>query len=84
MISLRKLIAKEKKDKGIKNSEGTDPMTFECYKVFSTLLIGEGIWFTIKWNLISKNEATKAISFDHMQWENDILKVFFKTQGRPR
>ena len=85
MVSLRKSIANEKKKKGLKTSEGKEAMTFACYKLTCELLIAEGTsesifalcWLVMQWNLMSRSEATEAISFSHMRWDNDTLKVFF-------
>ena len=85
MTSLRKSIASEKREKGIKVKEGKEPMSFKCYKLTCELLIADGssealftlCWLTLQWNLMSRSEATEAISFEQLRYDNDTLKVDF-------
>lgn len=85
MTSLRKSIASEKREKGIKVKEGKEPMSFKCYKLTCELLIADGssealftlCWLTLQWNLMSRSEATEAISFEQLRYDNDTLKVYF-------
>ena len=85
MTSLRKSIASEKREKGIKVKEGKEPMGFKCYKLTCELLIADGssealftlYWLTLQWNLMSRSEATEAISFEQLRYDNDTLKVYF-------
>ena len=85
LVGLKKSIAKENKQKGLRTIEGKEQMTLAVYKLTCQLLVEDGspesifclCFLTLQWNLISRSEATESISFAQMSWEDDHLKIFF-------
>ena len=84
LVGLKKTIAKENKDRGLRTIEGKEQMTL-AVKLTCQLLVEDGspesifclCFLTLQWNLISRSEATESISFQQMSWEDDHLKIFF-------
>ena len=85
MKGLRKTIAKEMSEKGLRVIEGKEHMSFKCYQQTCQLFIEDGspdsvfalCFLTMQWNLISRSEATESIFFSQMIWSNDHLKIYF-------
>ena len=86
MKGLKKTIAKEMSERGLRVVEGKEHMPFKCYQKTCQLLIEEDspdsvfalCFLTMQWNLISYSEATESISFSQMKRENDHVKIYFK------
>jgi len=82
---LKKTIAKENKEKGLRRIEGKEQMNLSVYKLTCELLVEDGspesifclCFLTLQWNLISRSEATESIAFSQMSWEDDHLKLCF-------
>ena len=66
---LRKTIAKEMSEKGLRVMEGKEHMSFKCYQKIYQLRTEDGCpdsvfalcFLTMQWNLISRSEATESI-----------------------
>ena len=84
MTSLKKTIMQEKKELGLRTTEGKEAMSFATYELACELLIEEGsaesiftlLWLTLQWNLIARSEAVEMISFNQMKWDSDHLKIY--------
>ena len=87
MTSLCKSIASKRRVKGIKvkeGKEGKESMGFSCYRLECELLVMEGTseaiflyWMTLKWNLMSRSEATEGVCFQQIRYKNGTMTVNF-------
>ena len=65
---------------GTQATAGSDKLTFEQYRILSTLAVKSSTFYahgflTLAWNLMSRAGSTGNIKFSHLRWDNDHLIV---------
>ena len=87
---LKRTIAAEKRDQGLKLGEGKDKMDFETYKKMAELLFKAGgadnifahCFLVLEWNLMARSDNIVHTTISHMEWQNDSLVFYFaKSKG---
>jgi len=81
----KKQLAKEVAETGGKARTGKAPLPFSIYKAickgFLEIESAEaqfaGLFFRLGWNLMCRSNNTSKIAFNHLEWENDSLIIFF-------
>ncbi|ETO63806.1 hypothetical protein F444_18559 [Phytophthora nicotianae P1976] len=64
---------------------GKDPMTFSLYRSIamemmrsaSREMIFARVFLVLSWELMSRSANTVSLCYNHMEWGEDALKVFF-------
>lgn len=80
-----KTSAKEKESRGVRLTEGKDPMTFELYKLLCTKMLEDGTkesvfgraFLTLTWNLMCRSKNTVYIHRKHISWKGDAMTIQF-------
>ena len=81
----RRMGASEKKDFGLKLSEGKRPLSYQAYKRLATLLfrsekaehIAAHAFLVLEWNLIARAENCVGAKIDHIHFHRDALLFNF-------
>ena len=87
---LKRTIAVEKREVGLKLGEGKDKMGFETYQKMAELLFKAGgsenifahCFLVLEWNLMARADNIVYTHVAHMEWQDDSLVFYFaKTKG---
>lgn len=80
----RKKMAKDAADRGGKAYSGKAPFSHELYvSLCDAFLKGPaefqmaGLFFRLTWNLMCRANNASNIAYQHIEWHNDALRIFF-------
>ena len=87
---LKRTIAVEKREVGLKLGEGKDKMGFETYQKIAELLFKAGgsenifahCFLVLEWNLMARADNIVYTNISHTEWQGDSLVFYFaRTKG---
>ena len=85
MGGIKRSVATEKLEKGLKLDEGKKPMSFEVYKALCKVLYKSSkadhifchLMLVLEWNLMARSDNVLKMMLTHVEWRNDSLVFFF-------
>ena len=65
---------------GLQSTSGSDKLTFEQYRLLSTIALQSSTFYPhgfliLAWNLMSKAGSTGKIKFEHIRWDRDHMII---------
>lgn len=88
MGSLKRIIAREKQEKGDSLESGKSPLSFSAYKyICKVLFTSEDVnaifghcFLTLEWSLMARADSVTMTHIEHIHWRDDCFVIFFCTQ----
>ena len=85
LSSLKRLIARDKQERGERLEAGKSPLPYPAYKFLCEQLLKSDdtnalfghCFLTLEWSLMARADNVIKTHLDHIQWRDDCMVVFF-------